>query len=38
MNNLLSLAALHSGGFTHKDLKKIFETNQNYSEVLDDLL
>ncbi len=38
MNNLLALAILHSGGFTHKDLKKIFEIRQNYSEILDDFL
>ena len=30
-----SIAYLHSGGFTHKDLKKIFETHTNYREVYD---
>ena len=35
MDNLLALAILHSGGFTHRDLKKIFETHTNYSEVLE---
>ena len=27
------LAFLHSAGFTHKDLKKIFETHENYEEI-----
>jgi DNA processing protein len=34
MDNLTSLAILHSAGFTHKDLKKIFETHEKYDEVL----
>ena len=38
MDNLLSLSILHSGGFTHKDLKKLFENKQNYSDILEDFL
>lgn len=38
MDNLIALAILHSAGFTHKDLKKLFEEEQNYSSVLEDLL
>jgi predicted Rossmann fold nucleotide-binding protein DprA/Smf involved in DNA uptake len=38
MDNLLSLSILHSGGFTHKDLKKLFEYTQNYSDILEDFL
>jgi DNA processing protein len=38
MDNLIALAILHSGGFTHNDLKKIFENEQNYSNVLEDFL
>ena len=34
MDNLSSLAILHSAGFTHKDLKKIYETHERYDEVL----
>jgi hypothetical protein len=34
MDNLISLAILHSAGFTHKDLKKIFETHEKYDEIL----
>jgi hypothetical protein len=34
MDNLTSLAILHSAGLTHKDLKKIFETRENYDAVL----
>lgn len=33
MDNLTSLAILHSAGFTHKDLKKIFETHERYEEI-----
>lgn len=38
MDNLLALALLHSGGFTHNDLKKLFENEQNYSIILEDFL
>jgi hypothetical protein len=38
MDNTLALAALHSGGFTQKDLQKLFENEQNYSDILEDLL
>ena len=38
MDNLLALAILHSGGFTHNDLKKLFENEQNYAIILDDFL
>jgi DNA processing protein len=31
--NIYFLAFLHSAGFTHKDLKKIFETHENYEEI-----
>lgn len=31
--NLLHLAYLHSAGFTHKDLKNLFEVQENYEEV-----
>ncbi len=30
-----SLAYLHSAGFTHLDLKKLFATSENYDEVWD---
>ena len=33
-----SLAYLHSAGFTHKDLKKIFESKENYDEVYEWLM
>ena len=33
----LSLALLHSAGFTHKDLKRIFETTENYQDIFDSL-
>lgn len=36
-NALLSLAYLHSAGFTHKDLKILFERERNYQDVLDEL-
>jgi DNA processing protein len=36
MDNHLALAILHIGGFTHNDLKKLFENSQNYSELLQD--
>jgi DNA processing protein len=38
MDNLTSLAILHSAGFTHKDLKKIFETHEKYDEVYESLI
>ncbi len=38
MDNMIALTCLHSGGFTHKDLKKIFKDSQNYEEVLDGFL
>lgn len=38
MDNILSLVILHTGGFTHKDLKKLFELKQNYSDLLEDFL
>lgn len=38
MDNLLALAILHSGGFTHNDLKKLFENEQNNSVILEDFL
>lgn len=38
MDNLLALAILHSGGFTHNDLKKLFENTQEYSLILEDFL
>lgn len=38
MDNILSLVILHTGGFTHKDLKKLFENEQNYSVLLEDFL
>jgi hypothetical protein len=38
MDNLTSLAILHSAGFTHKDLKKIFETHENYEEIYESLI
>lgn len=34
----MALVILHSGGFTHKDLKKLFENEQNYSALLEDFL
>jgi len=30
---MLALAYLHSAGFTHKDLKKLFEIEENYEEI-----
>lgn len=38
MDNLLSLTILHSGGFTHNDLKKLFENEQEYLITLEDFL
>ncbi len=38
MDNLLALCILHSGGLTHKDLKKLFAYTQDYSGILDDFL
>jgi hypothetical protein len=38
MDNSVALSTLHSGGFTHKDLKKLFENEQNYSDILEDFL
>lgn len=38
MDNILALVQLHSSGFTHKDLKKIFVEVQNYSFILDAFL
>lgn len=38
MDNLLALAILHSGGFTHRDLKKIFEIHTNYNQLLETIL
>lgn len=34
MDNLIALAYLHWIGFTHKDLKKIFESQNNYFDFL----
>ncbi|MFZ2256150.1 MAG: hypothetical protein WAW59_00730 [Patescibacteria group bacterium] len=30
---MLALAYLHSAGFTHKDLKKLFEIEENYEDI-----
>lgn len=38
MDNQVALASLHSGGFTQKDLQKLFENKQNYSDILVDFL
>jgi DNA processing protein len=38
MDNTIALAALHSAGFTHKDLKKIFEKSDSYTKVLTNFL
>lgn len=38
MDNSVALATLHSGGFTHKDLKNIFEHSENHAEVLEGFL
>lgn len=38
MDKQVALASLHSGGFTQKDLQKLFEKKQNYSDVLEDFL
>jgi hypothetical protein len=38
MDNLIALAILHTGGFTHRDLYKLFEYDQDYSDTLKDLL
>ena len=38
MDNSIALAALHGIGFTHKDLKRIFETQINYSGFLENLI
>ena len=37
-NNLLHLAYLHHIGFTHKDLKHLFETWEMYVEFFEKLL
>ncbi len=38
MDNQVALASLHSGGFTQKDLQKLFENKQNYLDILEDFL
>lgn len=38
MDNQVALASLHSGGFTQKDLQKLFEDKQNYLDILEDFL
>lgn len=38
MDNILALVQLHSSGYTHKDLKKMFPSVQNYTDILEDLL
>ena len=38
MDNLLALAILHGIGFTHKDLKKIFEKQTEYTSFYENLI
>jgi hypothetical protein len=38
LDNTLALAVLHSGGFTHRDLHNLFESHENYSDMLVDFL
>lgn len=38
MDNLLALATLHAIGFTHKDLKKIFEKQTEYGSFFENLI
>lgn len=38
MDNLLALATLHGIGFTHKDLKKIFEKQTEYVDFFENLI
>ncbi len=38
LDSSVALVILHSGGFTQKDLQKLFENEQNYSGILEDLL
>ncbi|MBC7498665.1 DNA-protecting protein DprA [Candidatus Gracilibacteria bacterium] len=38
LDNTLSLAILHSGGFTHRDLHNLFESHENYGDILTDFL
>lgn len=38
MDNSLALATLHSAWFTHRDLYKLFEYEQEYESILEDLL
>lgn len=38
MDNLIALACLHSAGFTHKDLKNLFENSKNYRETFENFM
>ena len=38
ISSTLALVVLHSSGFTHRDLHNLFESMENYSETLEDLL
>ncbi len=38
LDNTLSLAILHSGWFTHRDLHNLFESHEKYSDMLVDFL
>jgi predicted Rossmann fold nucleotide-binding protein DprA/Smf involved in DNA uptake len=37
MNTQRSLIILHNIGFTHRDLKKIFETHESYDQILQEV-